>query len=309
MEELFVNTKTVYELMYHSMVMAVNILPTDVKAKLTELAAKERNDVARLSLELTMKNCVELNKNEDQLLCPDTGAPVYYVRIGDNVRIERGFSTLYEESKRAINDATMDTRLRPNMVHPITRKNPGTNLGCYTPQVELRFDPKIDYMDVVAVPISGGSETSGTFYRMMSPVDGKKGIMRFILDCIKSSTYAGKTCPPNMIGIGIGGTADTCMKIAKQAAVLRPIGSRHPDKDIADLERELVDLVNSFGIGPMGMGGSSGVLDVHIEYAATHIAGLPIAYNAQCWLCRRKVARINLGGEITYSDFPEWEYR
>lgn len=305
MEELFVKAKTVYEMMYNSIVMAVNIMPSDVKAKLSELMAEEQNEVARLNLELTLRNCSDFNKNGDRLLCPDTGAPVYYVRMGDNVRIERGFSSIYEESKKAIKDATMNTKLRANMVHPITRKNTGTNLGYYTPQVELKFDPNIDYMDIVAVPISGGSETSGTFYRMMSPVDGKKGIMKFILDCIKNSTYAGKTCPPNVIGIGIGGTADTCMKIAKQAAVLRPIGSRHPDKDIAEMEQELVDLANSFGVGPMGMGGSSGVLDVHIEYAATHVAGLPIAYNAQCWICRRKVARIRSDGKITYTDFTE----
>jgi len=304
MEELFVKTKTVYEMMYNSIVMAVNIMPSDVKAKLSELMVDEQNEVARLNLELTLKNCSDFNKNGDRLLCPDTGAPVYYVRMGDNVRIERGFSSIYEESRKAIKDATMNSKLRANMVHPITRKNTGTNLGYYAPQVELKFDPNIDYMDIVAVPVSGGSETSGTFYRMMSPVDGKKGIMKFILDCIKNSTYAGKTCPPNVIGIGIGGTADTCMKIAKQAAVLRPIGSRHPDKDIAEMEQELVDLVNSFGVGPMGMGGSSGVLDVHIDYAATHVAGLPIAYNAQCWICRRKVARIRLDGKITYTDFP-----
>jgi fumarate hydratase subunit alpha len=99
------------------------------------------------------------------------------------------------------------------------------------------------------------------------------------------------------------------MKIAKQAAVLRPVGSRHPDTAISELEQELVDLVNSTGNGPMGMRGNSGVLDVHIEYAATHISGLPIAYNAQCWLCRRKAARINLDGSILYSDMPEWQYR
>jgi len=156
-----------------------------------------------------------MNENGKHLLCSDTGAPVYYVRMGENVRIERGFSNLYEQGKKAINDATIKGILRPNMVHPITRKNTGRNLGPYTPLVEIRFDPNIDYMDIVAVPISGGSETSGTFYRMMSPVDGKKGIMRFILDCIECSTYAGKTCPPNIIGIGIGGTADQCMKIAK----------------------------------------------------------------------------------------------
>ena len=309
MEELFVSANTVYELMYHSMAMAVNVLPADVQSKLSELIRNEKNEVARFNLELSMKNCIDMNENGKLLLCSDTGAPVYYVRIGENVRIERGFSNLYEQAKKAINDATMKGILRPNMVHPITRKNTGRNLGPYTPSVKIRFDPNIDYMDIVAVPISGGSETSGTFYRMMSPVDGKKGIMRFILDCIESSTYAGKTCPPNIIGIGIGGTADQCMKIAKEAAVLRPIGSRHPDMEIADMEQELVGLVNSLGIGPLGMGGSSGVLDIHIEYAATHTAGLPIAFNAQCWLSRRKIGRIKPGGEITYSDFAEWGYR
>lgn len=94
----------------------------------------------------------------------------------------------------------------------------------YVPKVEVRFDPRIDFLDVIAIPKGGGSEIFGTFYRMMFPADGKKGIMKFILDCIKESTYAGKTCPPNVIGIGIGGTADICMKIPKEAAVLPPFG-------------------------------------------------------------------------------------
>ena len=309
MEEFFVSNKTVYELMYNSMTMAVNILNTEVQSKLSELIAVERDEIAKFNLELSLKNCVESNENGEQFLCPDTGAPTYYVKIGDNVRIEKGFSSLYEVSKKAIQDATMGFKLRPNMVHPITRNNSGKNSGYYSPPLELRFDPNIDYMEIIAVPISGGSEASGTFYRMLSPMDGTKGIMKFILDCIETSTYAGKTCPPNVIGIGIGGTADICMKIAKQAAVLRPIGKRHPDKAISELEQELVDLVNSSGIGPMGMGGSSGVLDVHIECAETHVAGLPVAYNAQCWLCRRKVARINPDGSIIYRDSTEWEYR
>jgi tartrate/fumarate subfamily iron-sulfur-dependent hydro-lyase alpha chain len=309
MDPLIVGSKTVYDLMYNSMIMAVKILNTDVRSKFRELILSEKNPTARLNLELSLKNCTAYTEKEDPLLCPDTGAPTYYVRIGDNVRLEEGFSSLYRESRRAIRDATADFKLRPNMVHPVTRKNTGNNIGSYTPHLELRFDPGIDFLEVIAVPISGGSETSGTFYRMMSPMDGTKGIMKFILDCIKTSIYAGKTCPPNIIGIGIGGTADLCMKIAKQAAVLRPIGSRHPDESISELEKRLVALVNSSGIGPMGMGGSSGVLDVHIECAETHIAGLPVAYNAQCWLCRRKAARINADGSITYSDMPGWEYR
>jgi len=309
MDPLFVSSKTLYDLMYTAMVMAVRNLNIDVRSKLAELMSSEQNPTARLNLELSLKNCVDYVEHEDHLLCPDTGAPTYYVSIGDNVKLEEGFSSLYRESRRAVRDATARFKLRPNMVHPVTRKNTGDNTGAYTPHLELRFDSGIDFLEVIAVPISGGSETSGTFYRMMSPMDGTKGIMKFILDCIRTSIYAGKTCPPNIIGIGIGGTADLCMKIAKQAAVLRPIGSRHPDPSIAELEDRLVTLVNSSGIGPMGMGGNSGVLDVHIECAETHIAGLPVAYNAQCWLGRRKAARVNADGSITYSDTPGWDYR
>ena len=164
-------------------------------------------------------------------------------------------------------------------------------------------------MDIIGVPKGGGSEIFGTFYKMMYPADGKAGMMKFILDCVKRSTYAGGTCPPNVIGIGIGGTADICMKIAKEAAVLRPIGSRHPDPEIASLEDELVDYITEAGIGPMGMGGRSGALDVHVEYAVTHTAALPVGFNSQCSICRRKVARIAPGEDMVFMDIPEWDYR
>ena len=308
MKELFVSRDTVYDMMYNSMVMAATLMPSDVKNTLLEYLEKEEYEIAKLHLETIIKNC-ELAEKEGRLLCPDTGSPLYYVRAGDNVRIEGGFSTLYEVSKEAVRKATANARLRPNMVHPITRKNPGTNVGYYLPKVEIRFDPQIDFLDIIAIPKGGGSEIFGTFYRMMYPADGKKGIMKFILDSIKESTYAGKTCPPNVIGIGIGGTADICMKIAKEAAILRPIGSRHPDKEIASLEEELVQMVKDSGIGPMGMGGWSGVLDVHIEYAVTHTAGLTGCLQCPVLFKSKKSCPITLDNQITYSDFPEWNYR
>lgn len=308
MKELHVSTHTALEMMYNSMMMAATRIPSDVKNKLFEYLEKEKNDIAKFHLEMIIKNC-ELGERNGKIPCPDTGYPLFYVRAGENVRIEGGFSALYELSKEAIKKATANAYLRPNMVHPITRKNPGTNVGYYLPAVEIRLDPQIDFLDIIAIPKGGGGEIFGTFYRMMVPADGMRGILKFILDSIKESTYAGKTCPPNVIGIGIGGTADLCMKIAKEAAILRPIGSRHPDKEISSLEEELVQMVQDVGIGPMGMGGWSGVLDVHIEYAACHAAGLPVAFNAQCSLTRRKVARITPDNPIAYSDFPEWNYR
>ncbi len=303
-----VSRNTASEMMYNSMVMAATLIPSDVKDRLLDFLQKEENQIARFHLEMIIENC-ELGEKKGKIPCPDTGYPLFYIRAGDNVRIEGGFSTLYDLGKEAVKKATARAYLRPNMVHPITRKNPGTNVGSYIPAVEIRLDPQIDFLDIIAVPKGGGGEIFGTFYRMMVPADGMKGILKFILDSIKESTYAGKTCPPNVIGIGIGGTADLCMKIAKEAAILRPIGSRHPEEEISRLEEELVEMVQDAGIGPMGMGGRSGVLDVHIEYAACHAAGLPVAFNAQCSLTRRKVARFTSDHQITYSDFPEWNYK
>lgn len=307
-EELFVPQCKVFEMMYNAITMAATLMPSDVRVTLSEYLARETNPIAKLHLETIIRNC-DVSEREGRLICPDTGWPLFYVRAGDNVTIEGGFSSLYAASKEAVRQATGEGKLRPNMVHPLTRVNTNVNVGNYFPKVEIRFDPAIDFFEIIAVPKGGGSEIFGSFYRMMYPADGRKGVLKFILDCIRESTYAGKTCPPNVLGIGIGGTADVCIKMAKEAAILRPLGSRHPDHDIAAMEVELAGMVMDSGVGPMGMGGRSGILDVHIEYAVTHTAALPVAFNAQCSLSRRKVARYTSDGRISYGDIPEWAYR
>src|SRR4030042_3088654 len=142
MRELYVPRNTVYDMMYNSMVMAVTLMPSDGKSALYEYLEKEDYEIAKLHLETIIKNC-ELSEKEGRLICPDTGSPLYYVRVGDNVKIEGGFSTLYEVSKEAIKKATANARLRPNMVHPITRENPGTKIGYYIPKVKNGYDPHI----------------------------------------------------------------------------------------------------------------------------------------------------------------------
>jgi tartrate/fumarate subfamily iron-sulfur-dependent hydro-lyase alpha chain len=308
MENRILKRDLLSEAMYQTVVRASTSLPRDVKSKLLEYLQKERHALARFHLETIMKNCA-LGEERGRVLCPDTGYPLFYIRTGDRVKVEGGWSILYEAAKEAVEKATAAGQLRPNMVHPITRKNPGTNTGPFIPDIEVRFDPEIDFMEITAIPKGGGGEIFGTFFKMMVPADGKQGIFKFILDSMKESTYAGKTCPPNIVGVGIGGTTDLCMRIAKQAAVLRPIGSRHPEPEIASWEEDLVESLKDSGIGPMGMGGGSGILDLHIEYAACHTAGLPVAFNAQCCLARRKTARVIPEGEISYHDFPEWNYR
>jgi tartrate/fumarate subfamily iron-sulfur-dependent hydro-lyase alpha chain len=195
------------------------------------------------------------------------------------------------------------------MVHPLTRENRGDNVGYYFPHVDIRFDPSIDFLEITSVPKGGGSEMFGTFYKMLLAADGKAGIIQFIVDCFLESTYGGQTCAPNIVGVGIGGTADVCMKIAKEAAVLRPIGSRHPDPEIAELEEELLEQLNALGVGPMGMGGRMGAFDVHIECAMTHSGALPVAYVGQCAIARRACVRLESDGRITYPSLTEWSYR
>jgi tartrate/fumarate subfamily iron-sulfur-dependent hydro-lyase alpha chain len=225
------------------------------------------------------------------------------------VRVEGGFSTIYEVAKEVVIQATEELKLRSTLVHPLTRVNQGNNVGYYLPAIRIHFDPRIDFLEVVAVPKGGGSEMYGTYYKVLTAADGRKGVIKFVLDSFLESSYAGQTCPPNIIGVGIGGTAEICMEIAKLAAILRPIGSRHPDPEIAQLEEELLEQLNRLGVGPMGMGGLKAVFDVHIELAMTHSGALPVAFAAQCAIARRATARVGPDGEITHDGMTEWEYR
>ena len=294
------------EVLHDAMVKAASCVPRDVKEALEScLGAEEPGSLSRESLATTLSN-IDVAEREGTFACPDTGFPLYYLRVGNGIQIEGGYATVYDMCARAVAAATEEGCLRKTMVHPLTRHNPGTNVIRSMPHVELRFDSNIDYLEVTAVPKGGGSEIFGTFYRMTTPADGLTGIRKFVLDSAFRAMQFGKSCPPNVVGVGIGGTADLCMKLAKEAAVLRPIGDRHPEQLIADVETELAEDLNALAIGPMGLGGACTVLDVHIEVAATHTAALPVALNAQCSVCRRATARLYDQGAAEWQEHPDW---
>ena len=136
-----------------------------------------------------------------------------------------------------------------------------------------------------------------SFLNMLSPADGINAVKRFILESVVDA--GPRPCPPTIVGIGIGGTADLCMSLAKKA-VLRPVGQPHPESEIAELEREIFAAVNRMEIGPQGLGGKVTSFAVNIEYAATHISMNPVAVNIQCWRGERASAVINNSGEISY---------
>lgn len=308
MVEITVGQDVLHDMMYQAIVRAAMLIPSDINEALERALTQETNEIAREHIKTTLEShrlCAE----DGGLLCADTGWPLFWVRIGDNIRIEGGFSNLYTMAYSVVKEATEKGRLRENMVHPLTREYTGNNTGLYIPKVEIHFDRNIDYIEIIGVTKGGGSEGFGSFFRMFTPMDGSRGAIKFILDSIKDATFAGKTCGPNVIGVGIGGTADLCMYLAKIAAVLRPVGSRHPDPRIAEMEEELLEAVQYMDRGPMGTGGITGALDVHIEYAVTHVGRLPVAIQMQCNVARRAITRFGPNGVIEHYDRPQWEYR
>ena len=267
-------------------------VPADVKDSLMKAYESADNEMARMNLKAILDN-IDIAMGERRPLCQDTGVHVFFVR-GD-IKMLDSISEFEEAIKNALKRATKEVPLRPNAVHPITRENPGNNIGVGLPYIN--YIPTDDpWLEITAFPKGAGSENM-SFMSMLTPSQGLKGIKEFVLDCVVKS--GGKPCTPSVIGVGIGGTSDIAMHIAKES-LLRPIGGRHPDADIAELENELLKAINKLGIGPMGMGGSPTALDVHIEYAYCHTASLPVAVNTQCWTGRKATARIHRNGEVEY---------
>lgn len=295
-----VSRETIVSAMYEATRLAATRLPPDVEAALVEALEEESDPLARRHLEVGLENARMASEGEG-LACADTGFPLLFVTAGRRTRIEGGFEVLQDAAHEATARATADSFLRPTMVDPLTRDNPGDNVGPGMPRVELRFEGDGDGLEIIAAPKGGGSEIFGTFYRMMYPADGEAGIMKFVIDAIREGCYAGKVCPPAIVGVGIGGTADLCMKLAKEAAVLRPVRRPHADARVASIEERLYRAARALGIGPMGAAGINAVMAVHVETAMTHTAALPVAVNAQCLIARRWRAIITGDGQIRYT--------
>lgn len=292
--------ETIADAMYQATRLAATNLPPDLEAALEAALAEETEPLARRHLADSLENARAATQGEG-LVCADTGFPLFFVTAGARTQIEGGFGALWEAAREATARATAESYLRPTMVDPLTRANPGDNIGPGMPRVELRFAGEDEGLEIIAAPKGGGSEIFGTFYRMMYPSDGEAAILKFAIDAIRDGCYAGKICPPAIVGVGIGGTADLCMKLAKEAALLRPIRRPHPDPNVAALERRLYTAARALGIGPMGAAGINAVLAVHVDTAVTHTAALPVAVNAQCLVGRRWRAIIRAEGEIEYT--------
>lgn len=245
----------------------------------------------------------DVAEQDRRAMCADTGLPRYYVKAGNEARVEGGFVALERALRRATATATHAIPLRPNRVHPLSRKDHNNNVGILAPEIEYSFEPDANWIDITTVHKGG---LFGTDYRMLFPGDGIDGIKRFFLDVMVQFGRRGLACQPAIVGIGLGGSKDACMVIGKQAACLRTVGDRHPDPQVAALEQELKDLGNSIGMGPMGFVGKSMVVDCHVEVAYTHTGGMPMSVHSFCLSSRRAVARIHADGSVEHRTDPHW---
>ena len=280
-------------------------LPEDSRKALEDAQANEEiGSFAKAHLDTNLKN-LALSTEHMIPICADTGFPVFFVRVGGVPVVDLGM--LQSCAIEAIRICSKEGYIRPNAVDPLTRKNPGNNIGPGSPLFEWRVDPSIDYCELIYVPKGGGTEIFGPAFRTILPADGLQGVKKFVFDTlVVNGNRTGATCPPNIVGIGIGGTSEACMAMAKQAACLRKVGSRNPDPVLRDLEEELLRVVNSMGLGPLGMGGKTTIFDLHIEQSMTHLVGTPVAIAAQCPAARVGTLRLFVDGRIEPVGWPDW---
>ena len=270
-------------------IRALKLLPDDIKDGLVRLQRSETDPTGR-SVLATMVENIAVAEREDNLLCQDTGIPIYNVTIGRHVTFDG--AGLKAAIRRGCERATREHPLRSSVVHPITRKNEHTSCGIRVPVLHIDFDDRPETVEIEMIPKGSGSE-NGSFLKMLVPADGIAAVKRFVVDRVIEA--GGKVCPPTIVGVGIGGTSDLCMHLAKVAAT-RALGSVCADPEGAKLEKELSEAVNMLGIGPQGLGGDATAFAVHIETAATHITMNPVAVNIQCHSARRARATITPGG-------------
>jgi len=281
-----VDLKSVEEAAKELYIRALKRLPPDIKQGFDALARTETVAGAQRMLGTMIRN-IKVAEDTDNLLCQDTGIPIYNVWIGRNVEVDG--HALKEAIRSGCARSTREHPFRSSVVHPVTRVNAQDSTGRGIPVIHIDFTDAPERLEIEMVPKGSGSENN-SWLKMAIPADGVDAIKTFVVDCVLEA--GGKTCPPTIVGVGVGGTADLCVHLAKTAAT-RPLGTQCADAEGAKLERELTEAVNLLGVGPQGLGGDSTSFAVHVETAATHITMNPVAVNMQCHSARR--ARATFG--------------
>jgi len=262
---------------------ATHFLPEDVVASIERARDTEQSELGKQVLVEILQN-VDIAKNEQLPLCQDTGTTVVIVELGQDVHIVGGLLT--DAINAGVAKGYTEGYLRASMVdHPFsTRVNTKDN----TPAVmHIEIVPG-DKLKLKVLPKGGGCENMSAF-KVFLPSAGKEPIVDFVLRTIEES--GGNPCPPLIIGVGVGGSSEYAMYLAKKS-VIRSVDNPNPDPETAEFEKELLEQVNALGVGPQAVGGTNTALAVNIETYPTHITAMPVAVNIQCHSARLKEAEL-----------------
>ena len=251
-------------------------LGSDVVLALEGFRGKEESPLGKEVLDQILENA-QIALREDAPMCQDTGIAVFFVEMGRDAIIDGGLEDAINEGVR---QGYKEGYLRKSVCHPLTRKNTGDN----TPAIIHTRIVEGDRLKITIAPKGAGSENMSRL-AMLKPSQGLQGIKDFVINTVKEA--GGNPCPPIILGVGIGGNFEKSAFLAKEA-LLRNIGTPNPDRELDVLEKELLEKINNLGIGPMGFGGRTTALAVHIKTAPCHIASLPVAVNIQCHAARHK---------------------
>jgi fumarate hydratase subunit alpha len=270
-------TKTVSRLFQE----ACHYLPQDVVTVIRKARDAEESPVGREVLSRILEN-IEISAEGEVPLCQDTGDALVFLELGQEVHVVGG--DLYSAINEGVRQGYVEGYLRKSMVsRPFSAR---TNTKDNTPAIIYTDIVPGDKLKIIAKPKGGGAENMSRL-AMLKPAQGRQGVIDFVVTTVDEA--GSNPCPPVIVGVGIGGTVEKCVMLAKRA-LLREVGKPSPDAEVAELEKEIFQRVNNLGIGPMGYGGRTTALAVHIEVFPAHIASLPVAVNMQCWCARHKEA-------------------
>ncbi len=257
---------------------AAYILSDDVLTALDRALEVETAVTAREIIELLKENA-RIAREDHIPICQDTGIAIFFVEIGQDLRIKNGF--IVDAINEGVRKGYREGYLRKSVVDPISRKNTGDN----TPAIIYTELVPGDKLKISFMPKGGGSENMSVI-RMLNPTEGVEGIRNFVLECVRKA--GANPCPPVVVGVGIGGDFEKAALLAKKA-LLRPVGSPNAKLELSSLEETLLKAVNKTGIGPEGLGGKVTALAIHVESFPCHMASLPVAVNINCHAARHKM--------------------
>ena len=265
-------------------------LPQDVLDKLAELRERETSVLSRVVYDSMFEN-LESADRLNRPCCQDTGVIQFFVRAGSAFPLLGELKAILGD---AVREATKISPLRHNAVETFIEKNTGDNTGSRIPWIEWDIAPGEDCATIEVYMAGGGCSLPGAA-KVLMPAAGYEGVVQFVFDVITS--YGVNACPPLLVGVGISTSVETAAMLSKRA-ILRPIGTRHPDPRAAQMELLLEKGLNDVGIGPQGLSGASTVLGVHIESSARHPSTIGVGVSVGCWAHRRGTIRI--GADMSY---------